>query len=168
MIGSLLPGFEIRNISKGFFGLLPLKLRGSTVVFKDLKTTTSPVHVDNYLHTRLNSSKKSQSSSVVKLGCFMTVIPWWNSKSSTKYTVPVQIFVGSRDPYDGKVERSYLLTRVFEVRALLISNPDTVVWNYYLMTFWPKMSYFISQKSWKPSANNLMCLMIKIIRFNSF
>ena len=46
-----------------------MKLWGSTWICKGLKTTTSPVHVDIYLRTRLNnSSKKSQSTSVVKLG----------------------------------------------------------------------------------------------------
>ena len=44
-------------------------------------------------------------------------------KSSTKCTVPAQIFVGPRAPYDRKVESPHLLLRVFEARTLLISNP---------------------------------------------
>ena len=37
--------------------------------------------------------------------------------------IPVQIFVGPRDPYDKKVE-GLIVLRVFEARTLLISNPD--------------------------------------------
>ena len=62
----------------------------------------------------------------MKLGCFFgkdTGV----EQSSTKCTVPAQIFVGPRDPYDRKVESPHLLLRVFEARTLLISNPGNDV-----------------------------------------
>ena len=45
--------------------------------------------------------------------------------SSTKCTVPAQIFVGPRDPYDRNVEGPHLILRIFEARTLLISNLDS-------------------------------------------
>ena len=62
---------------------------------------------------------------MVKIGCFYGQnIQERNKKSGTKCALPVQIFVGSRDPYDRKVEGPHLLLRVFETRTLLISNPE--------------------------------------------
>ena len=46
-----------------------------------------------------------------------------NTKNSTKCTLPAQIFVDPRDPYDRKVEGPRLCLRVFEAWTLLISNP---------------------------------------------
>ena len=109
-----------------------------------------PQNNHNIHNAKVGISKLLQFFFFFEFPILQTKVPGWNwslgiFKFSSKFKL---VFLGEiADLFSGKAQPSPFSHTLIYMKPQFII---TVVWNNYLMIFWPKMSFFTSQKVGNP------------------